>query len=104
MEVLWSLGVGTVAAVHAGFPRARRVAYNTVLTQVRLLHRKGYLAREPVGRAHVYRPRIDRDETLRRVVRQVADQYFGGSLDEMARFVGRAGSAGGSAREGAEAP
>ena len=80
---LWELGAGTVAAVHAVIPGRKRVSYNTVLTQVRLLHEKGYLHRESVGRAHVYRPRVDRREVLRRVVRQFADNYFDGSAEAL---------------------
>ena len=80
MEVLWSLGAGTVAAIHAGFPKRRRVSYNTVLTQVRLLYEKGLVMREQVGRGHVYRPRIDREQALQRIVKQFVDHYFAGSV------------------------
>jgi predicted transcriptional regulator len=91
LEVLWGLGAGTVAAIHASFPRRRPLAYNTVLTQVRLLHAKGYVQREAVGRAHVYRPRFDRDQVLQRVVRSFAVDYFAGDVETLAAFVGAAG-------------
>lgn len=87
MRALWELGAGTVAAIHEAIPRRKKLAYNTVLTQVRLLHGKGYLQREAVGRAHVYRPRVDRVAVLRTVVRQLADNYFEGNADALARFL-----------------
>jgi len=87
--VLWDLGVGSVAAIHAGLPRTRKVAYNTVLTQVRLLHEKGYVLREAVGRSHVYRPRWSREEVLRRIVDEFLKHYFEGSAEGCARFLGR---------------
>jgi len=93
LQVLWELGVGTVAAIHGSFPRSRPLAYNTVLTQVRLLHSKGYLQRESVGRAHVYRSRLDRDQVLQRVLRSFADEYFDGDCGSLASFLEDSGLA-----------
>ncbi len=93
LQVLWELGVGTVAAIHGSFPRSRPLAYNTVLTQVRLLHAKGYLQRESVGRAHVYRSRLDRDQVLQRVLRSFADEYFDGDCGSLASFLQDSGLA-----------
>lgn len=89
MRALWDLGAGTVAAIHEAIPRRRAVAYNTVLTQVRLLHRKGWVQRESVGRAHVYRTRFEREDVLRVVVQQVADHYFEGRADDLGTFLER---------------
>lgn len=91
LQVLWELGAGTVAAIHGSFPRSRPLAYNTVLTQVRLLHSKGYLQREAVGRAHVYRSRFDRDQVLQRVLRAFAGDYFEGDCSHLAAFLGESG-------------
>ena len=93
LQVLWDLGAGTVAAIHSSFPRSRPLAYNTVLTQVRLLHSKGYVQREAVGRAHVYRPRFDRDQVLTRVVRSFATDYFEGDAAALAGFLSESGLA-----------
>jgi predicted transcriptional regulator len=93
LQVLWELGVGTVAAIHGSFPRSRPLAYNTVLTQVRLLHSKGYLQREAVGRAHVYRSRFDRDQVLERVLKAFAEDYFEGDCTGLAAFLAESGLA-----------
>ena len=93
LQVLWELGAGTVSAIHGSFPRSRPLAYNTVLTQVRLLHAKGYLQREAVGRAHVYRSRFDRDQVLQRVLRAFAEDYFGGDCTTLAAFLDESGLA-----------
>ena len=37
-----------------------RLAYSSVLTMMRILEQKGYVAHEKEGRAFVYRPLIDR--------------------------------------------
>lgn len=84
LAALWELGAGTVAAIHAALPPGRKLAYNTVLTQVRFLHAKGYVVRELAGRAHVYRARHSREEVLRRVVERFAEDYFDGDRSALA--------------------
>jgi len=103
MRALWDLGAGTVAAIHAAIPGRRALAYNTVLTQVRLLHAKGWVAREAVGRAHVYRPRHDREAVLRAVLRQLVESYFDGRPAALAAFLGETGFLEAPARRGAQA-
>ena len=53
MEVLWRLGKGTVAEVAEAMPPPP-VAYNTVLTTLRILEQKGHVAHEEAGRAYIY--------------------------------------------------
>lgn len=58
MECLWAAEVPrTVRDVHTELAAERTLAYTTVMTVMDKLHRKGWLAREPVGRAYAYRPR-----------------------------------------------
>ncbi|MEM7249697.1 MAG: BlaI/MecI/CopY family transcriptional regulator [Acidobacteriota bacterium] len=83
LESLCELGVGTVAAVHAALPAQRRVSYNTVLTQVRFLHAKGFLEREALGRAHLYRPKVSLDQARRKALTEFLGDYFGGDRDAM---------------------
>jgi predicted transcriptional regulator len=66
---------------------ARPLAYTTVLTMLRLLEQKGYLAREPSpegGRAHVYRPTVSEDGVRRSHLRDLVDRMFGGRAEELA--------------------
>ena len=48
MEVLWQRGESTVAEVTAALPPPP-LAYNSVLTTMRILERKGYVAHEEAG-------------------------------------------------------
>lgn len=76
MEVLWSLGHGTVSEVVAQLPHKNRPAYNSVLTILRILERKGYLRHETRGRAFVYVPTVDRDRVRRSAVQRLVNQLF----------------------------
>ena len=89
MATVWDRGEATVSDVLAAQPQPNPPAYNTVLTQVRLLHEKGLVVREQVGRGHVYRPRVDREQALQRIIKQFADDYFAGSIEALGERAGR---------------
>jgi len=76
MEVLWVRGKATVGDVVEALPKDRPVAYNTVLTTLRILERKGYVRHTKDGRAFVYHPVVDRSEASRSAVRQVVTRFF----------------------------
>jgi predicted transcriptional regulator len=77
MEVLWDFGPATVAEVRDRV--SDDLAYTTVLTMLRTLETKGYVAREPDGKAHRYSPVIDRDAARRSALRAMSEKFFKGS-------------------------
>ncbi|HET9029315.1 MAG TPA: BlaI/MecI/CopY family transcriptional regulator [Candidatus Aquilonibacter sp.] len=83
MEVLWRLGRGTVAEVSEAMPPPP-VAYNTVLTTLRILEQKGHVAHEEAGRAYVYHPLIAREAAAQSAVKQVVSKFFGDNAGALA--------------------
>ncbi|MDQ2865303.1 MAG: BlaI/MecI/CopY family transcriptional regulator [Candidatus Eremiobacteraeota bacterium] len=83
MEVLWTLGRGTVAEVTQGMSHVP-IAYNTVLTTLRILEQKGHVAHEESGRAFIYRPLIGRDAAAQSALKLVASKFFGNSTGALA--------------------
>lgn len=83
MEVLWRNGTATVAEVTArvGSPV---LAYNTVLSTLRTLEQKGYVAHDEDGRAFVYRPLVARTQAADSAVRQLLQRFFGNSPGKLA--------------------
>jgi BlaI family transcriptional regulator, penicillinase repressor len=81
MEVIWRRGSATVADVTQELNDT--FAYTTVLTVMRILRAKGYLACRKSGRAHVYSPKVDRDTAARKAVRQLLGKFFAGSPGEL---------------------
>lgn len=62
MELMWAAdGPRTVREVHTELADERAIAYTTVMTVMDKLHRKGWLDREPVGRAYAYVPRQSKE-------------------------------------------
>jgi predicted transcriptional regulator len=78
MNVLWSLGEGTVAEVQKALT-ARELAYTTVLTTLQTLERKQYVTHKSVGRTYVYLPAVDRGQIRQRALRTFLATWFDAS-------------------------
>jgi predicted transcriptional regulator len=78
MDVLWEKGAATVGEVAENLPKELGLAYNTVLTTLRILDEKGYVRhkKSTEGRAFVYSPRVGRDEAGRSAVRYLVSRFF----------------------------
>lgn len=76
MNVLWAKGSGTVQQVLDSITEKPSLAYNSVLTTIRVLERKGYLNHLKDGRAHVYTPVIGQKEAKRSEIRHLVSRFF----------------------------
>lgn len=76
MNVLWARGSGTVQQVLDSITEKPSLAYNSVLTTIRVLERKGYLEHLKDGRAHVYTPVIGQKEATKTEIRHLVNRFF----------------------------
>ena len=76
MNVLWDKGSATVQQVLDALPENTPLAYNSVLTTMRILERKGYVEHAKDGRAHVYAPVMGRKEASHFAVRHLVKRFF----------------------------
>jgi len=83
MEVLWRLERATVAEVTEALPPPP-LAYNSVLTTLRILEQKGHVAHEEAGRAFIYHPLIARDAAAGTAVKSVVEKFFGNNFGALA--------------------
>ncbi|MFY9674800.1 MAG: BlaI/MecI/CopY family transcriptional regulator [Terriglobales bacterium] len=83
MKVLWEKGSGTVQQVLDSIDERPVLAYNSVLTTIRILERKGYLKHIKDGRAHVYAPVVQQEEASRSEIRRLASRFFGNSREDL---------------------
>jgi predicted transcriptional regulator len=81
MDLIWSKGPATVQEIQESLPEDAPLAYNSVLTTIRILEKKGYLAHNKDGRAHVYRPLVDRDEATRSEIGHLVGRFFQNSRE-----------------------
>ena len=85
MDVVWEKGSATVAEVAEALPKSLSLAYNTVLTTMRILEDKGYVrhSKPKEGRAFLYRPVVSREQASRGAVRQLLRRFFGDSAEAL---------------------
>ena len=84
MDVLWRKGSGTVQQVLDWLPSS--LAYNSVLTTIRILEKKGHVKHVKHvknGRAHIYIPVIGREEATRSEIRHLVSRFFRNSHEAL---------------------
>jgi predicted transcriptional regulator len=81
MDIVWDKGAATVGEVAAALPAEPGLAYNTVLTTLRILEQKGYVrhTKSREGRAFVYRPVVGREQASRNALRHLVSRFFANS-------------------------
>ena len=83
MNVLWDRASATVHEVLEALPSKPALAYNSVLTIIRILEKKGYAKHVKDQRAHVYLPQVDRKDATRFEVRHLVSRFFGNSREQL---------------------
>ena len=79
MRVLWDKGQATVGEVVDALRTRPKPAYNTVLTLLRIMEKKGYVSHRKDGRAFIFLPRVERADASRSALRTLVNRFFEGS-------------------------
>lgn len=87
MMVLWDVGAAPVSTVRHRL--AAPLAYTTVLTVLRNLETKGYVAHTSAGRSHVFTPCVKRESVQRAALERVLNRYFARSPAALTRMLRR---------------
>lgn len=83
MKVLWERGSGTVQQVLDSITEKPALAYNSILTTIRILERKGYLKHSKDGRAHVFAPVVRQQDATRSEIRHLVGRFFKNSHEDL---------------------
>jgi BlaI family penicillinase repressor len=81
LNILWALGPSTVRDVHNQISKG--VGYTTVLKQMQLMFEKGLLTRTEQFRSHVYTAAVAKQQTQRRLARNLLQRAFDGSARDL---------------------
>ena len=100
MQAIWTVGQGFANEIVAAISsrpngsnddsdaiKEPRPAYNTILTIVRILEKKGFVAHETFNKANRYYPIVSREEYSGQMLGRVAKNYFGSSFRSMVSFL-----------------
>jgi predicted transcriptional regulator len=83
MKMLWQRGESAVGELVAAMPEGSSLAYNSVLTTIRILEQKGYVHHRQEGRAFLYSPSIPEHEASKTEVRHIMQRFFGNSRERL---------------------
>jgi BlaI family penicillinase repressor len=83
LGVLWRRGPSTVREVHGELSGAKPTGYTTVLKLMQIMTEKGLVRRNEDQRAHVYEAKAPREQTQKRLVRDLLDRAFAGSAAQL---------------------
>lgn len=79
MNVLWNRGSGTVGDIADAVDAEPPLAYNSILTTLRILENKGFVRHTKQSRAFIYEPLINREEASGGAVRHLLARFFNNS-------------------------
>jgi predicted transcriptional regulator len=83
MRILWAQGESLVSDLVSAMPASTPLAYNSVLTTVRILEQKGYVEHRQEGRAFLYIPCIAEHDASRSEIHHVMGRFFGNSREQL---------------------
>jgi predicted transcriptional regulator len=83
MRILWERGESLVSDLVAAMPASAPLAYNSVLTTVRVLEQKGYVDHRQEGRAFLYTACVPRHDASRSEVRHLLHRFFDNSPERL---------------------
>jgi predicted transcriptional regulator len=83
MRILWAQGESLVSDLVSAMPKSAPLAYNSILTTVRILEQKGYVCHRQEGRAFLYSPCIAEHDASRSEVRHVMHRFFDNSREQL---------------------
>ncbi len=87
MNILWSMGKAADVHEVVSHYDEPRPAYTTVSTFLKILSTKGFVDfKKGDGKQYLYFPVISKAEYTSRVMREVKDNFFGGSASSLVRF------------------
>ena len=86
MQAIWSINQGFANEIVAAIDPPRP-AYNTILTVVRILEKKGYVGHTTFNKSNRYYPLISREDYSSRMLGRMERNYFGSSFRNMVSFL-----------------
>jgi len=84
MQVLWRLGMATVADVQKAFlEQDKQIAYTTIQTMLNRLEAKKFVARDSTDRVHRYRALLKQPSATDNALKRLTQRFFGGSVEAL---------------------
>jgi predicted transcriptional regulator len=83
LRILWRNGPQTVREVHDALKAERDVGYTTVLKTMQVMAEKKLVTRNESQRSHVYAAAVEEKSIKRKLVSDLLDKAFDGSMAQL---------------------
>lgn len=83
LRVLWERGPSTVREVMDSLTGEREMGYTTVLKFLQIMLEKKLVSRDDSGKTHVYTAAMPAEKMQRRIVGDLLDKVFAGSVSHL---------------------
>jgi BlaI family transcriptional regulator, penicillinase repressor len=80
LQVLWQSGPRSVRAIQQMLNKTKPTGYTTVLKMLQIMTEKGLVDRDETVRPQIYRARYSQENTQRRMLGDLVQRAFGGSV------------------------
>ena len=87
LDVIWDMGEATSREIFEKMRERKRLGQSTVLTVLRRLSDRGILCRQAGGDVYVYSPVMKRDELGGRLIDDVVNRVYGGSVEPVISYL-----------------
>ncbi len=87
MTILWDRQEASVREVCDSLSREKPVAYTTILTMLKILKDKGFVAHRKQGKAFIYHPLVNQKEARKSALTKLINQLFQGSPEILAQHL-----------------
>lgn len=83
LRILWERGPSTVREVMDAHTGEKEMGYTTALKFLQIMHEKKLVRRDEAGRTHVYAAATPADKMQRRLVGDMLEKVFSGSVSRL---------------------
>ncbi|MCB9209127.1 MAG: BlaI/MecI/CopY family transcriptional regulator [Ignavibacteriales bacterium] len=83
LSILWEFGPSTVKFVNDKLNEKKEVGYTTTLKIMQIMFDKKLISREKLGRSHIYKSKIKKDETQGILLEKILETAFSGSASKL---------------------
>jgi len=87
MDVLWRMERATVKEIQAELGDKRKLAYSTVSTLLGRLRDKGYVEATEKNFAYQFRPKVKREQVIRRKLDELVNRILGGDVAPLTAYI-----------------
>ncbi len=79
LKILWQKQTASVREVHESLSENKDAGYTTTLKLMQIMYEKGYVVRDDSHKVHLYKPKLNQEQTQQQFLGKMIDTLFAGN-------------------------